>query len=458
MKLSMITMAVAVSLALTACISTPVRTNSATVSAAVAQAGAGAPRLPTLDEGYLDASWFNQPLTVDRAVQAALLNSPRVRAELARLDAAQAERVQAGLLRNPMASLMTLRPEGGGRFELDYSLTQSMFDLFTRSRRVALAEASQRRIEADVIGQLLVIVQETQAGYYDAMIDQAKARVLREQWALDNESLLLLQRQASQGAVPATTSLEQQAIVSAQAHRVQVAEAALVQARTTLALQLGLPSATVMVLPDALPAFTFPGLDAPAVQALAATHRPELQAAAAEVDQARAEQRLQTGVVRATDMALGPAGTRESDGLSLNGLSVQITLPIFDTGRARRDLATTRTEQAEFAEEAIRRQVPLEVERAIATLVAADNAAGHADHHLYQQQQLEQLARRNYEQGVSDRARYLQASRARLAAVMEQLDARQARWAALIALERATGASAIAPVQFRVEINKGKMH
>ena len=43
-------------------------------------------------------------LTVDRAVQAALLNNPQVRAELTRLDAAQAELIQAGLLRNPMGS------------------------------------------------------------------------------------------------------------------------------------------------------------------------------------------------------------------------------------------------------------------------------------------------------------------------------------------------------------------
>ena len=99
-----------------------------------------------------------------------MLNNPRVRGELARLDEAQAERVQAGLLRNPLVSLTALRPEGGGRFELDYSLMLSLFDLFTRSRRTAVADAAQRRVEAEVIGQLIAIAQDTQAAYYDALI------------------------------------------------------------------------------------------------------------------------------------------------------------------------------------------------------------------------------------------------------------------------------------------------
>jgi len=441
---TLITAAMALSVVLTACVTTPASVDRTTVSAAVVQASIGAPRLPTAGESYLDASWFNDPLTVDRSVQTALLNNPRVRAELARLDTAQAEHVQAGLLRNPMASLMALRPEGGGRFELDYSLMQSLFDLMTRSRRIDVADAAQRRVEAEVIGQLIAIAQDTQAAYYETLIAEAKVQVQREQWAIDNQGLRLLQRQASQGAVSAAATLEQQAIASMRAHELQTAEATLAQARAVLAQQLGLSSTVPLVLPDSLPTFAFPGLDAPALQALAATHRPELQAAAATVDQARAEQRLQTGGLRATEPALGPAGIRESGGLALEGLSIQMALPIFDTGRARRDLAAAQIAQAEFTEEALRRQVPLEVERAMATLMAAHIAVGHADHHLYQQQQLERLAQQAYDQGISDRPRYLRASRARLDSVMEQLDAQQARWAALVALERATGSAALA--------------
>lgn len=436
--------AVLLSLLSAACVSTPAGRDDAAVDAAVAHAGIGAPRLPSGGEGYLDASWFTEPLTPERAVQGALLNNPRVRGELARLDEAQAERVQAGLLRNPLLSLTALRPEGGGRFELDYGLMLSLFDLVSRSGRTAVADAAQRRVEAEVVGQLIAIAQDTQAAYYDALIAEAKLRVRREQQAVDGDVLRLSQRQAGQGAVLATEVLQQQALTSMQAHEVQVAEAGLIQARAMLAQQMGLSSAAPLQLPDAMPAFAVPGLAAPALQALATAHRPDLMAAAASEDQARAEGRLQSSGLRATEPMLGPAGMRETGGMSLYGLGVEILLPVFDTGQSRRALANAKITQAGFAAEGVWRRVPLEVERALATLLAADIAVTHADHHLAQQQQLERLARRTYALGIAGRASYLQASRARLDAAMQQLDARQARWAAMVALERATGTAALA--------------
>lgn len=432
-----------VSLALAACTSVPPRQDRVDVATAVTRAGLGAPRLPAAGEGYLSAAWFEAPLTPDRAVQGALLNNPRVRAELARLDAAQAERIQAGLLRNPMASLMALRPEGGGRLELEYSLMFNLFDLFARSRRIDAADAAQRQVEADVIGRLVAIAQDTQDSYYAAVIAAAKRQVRREQQAVDDEILRLLQAQARQGAVSSTAVLAQQAIASMQAHEVASADAALIQATAALARQLGLPSAKALALPDALPAFVFPGLDAPALQALAMARNPGLQAASAAVERARVERELQSGMLRTADPTVGPKGMRETGGMTLAGVDLQVLLPVFDTGQARRDLAGAQVAQAEFVAEAVRRQVPLEVERSLGTLVAADLAAGHADHHLVQQEQLQRLARRNYEQGVADRATYLQARRSRLDSVMQRLDAHKARWTALVDMERATGAATL---------------
>nr|MBP8080891.1 TolC family protein [Arenimonas sp.] len=356
------------------CMPVPVRQDSTSMQAAVAQSTAGAPRLPNPGENYLDPAWFEQTLTAERAVQAALLNNPRVRGELSRLDAAQAERVQAGLLRNPMTTLMALRPEGGGRYELDYNLMQSLFDLFTRSRRMQAANAAQQRIEAEVLVQLLALAQDSEAAYYDALAAQARLGLQRQQLALDEEYLLLLQRQASQGAVPASMVLDQEGMTATRAHEVQLAESELAQARSSLAQQLGLSSAAMLRLPDSLDPPEVPGLDGPTLQALAASHRPELRATQAGIDQARTELSLQSGTLRATDPSLGIAGVRETDGLWMNGLELQITIPVFDTGQARGDFARAQIAQAQAAAESIRRQVPLEVERALATLAAAQVA------------------------------------------------------------------------------------
>ena len=445
MKHTRIVALLAFSTLASACAMAPARNDSSPVAAAVITAGSSTAQLPAPGDPYLDPQFLERELTVDRAVQAALVNNPQVRAQLARLDAAQAERVQAGLIANPMLSLMALRPEGGGRFELDYSLMQNLFDLITRSRRIAVADAASRQAEADVIGQLVALVQDTKAAYFDALSAQAGAAAQAELWVIEKQRLQLLSGQARQGAISAVAMVEQQGVRSRQTHQLQSAQARLSRARSDLARQMGLASASGLRLPANLPAFGMPGLDEPALQALAAFHRAELRAAGASVEQARAERVLQTGGLRATQPSLGLAGVREMSGQSLLGPSLQLSLPIFDTGQARRDLAAAREAQAGFASEAIRRQVPLEVELAIATLVTANAAAEAADQHVNQLQQLEKLALKTYQQGVGDSANLLSARRARLESVMEKIDAQQVRWTAIVNLERAVGVAVLGP-------------
>ncbi|MEO6173024.1 MAG: TolC family protein [Arenimonas sp.] len=439
--------AMALSIFLVGCAAAPVRDDTR-VQHAIADASAGAPRLPTNGESYLDDAWFSQELTPERAVQAALLNNPQVRAELSRLDAAQAERIQAGLLRNPMGSLMALRPEGGGRFELDYSLMQSLFDLFTRSRRTKVADIAQERVQAEVMMQLVLITQNTEAAYYEALTVNGNLRLQQERLELEQTSLNLQTRQARQGVVSSTAVLSQQAAVSTQAHALRASEAEQVQALSALAQLLGLSSTKLLLLPDHFPALEITDFNEPQLQALALKHRPDLAAANASIDQARAEKKLQTGALRATEPSIGPIGMRESGGMTLNGLGAQITLPVFDTGRARGALADAQIAQAQFRAEATRRAIPLDVERALATLIANTNALEHAEHHVRQQLQLETLVTRNYQQGNGDYMQLVDAKRLRLFAQSEELQAQRMIRTALVELERATGV-AIQDGQFR---------
>ena len=438
MKIKYCVNVIALSVLLIGCTTAPVRDDSR-VQNSVGIAGVGAPRLPANGESYLDDAWFAEPLTANRAVQAALLNNPQVRAELTRLDATQAERIQAGLLRNPMGSLMVLRPEGGGRFELDYSLVQSLFDLFTRTKRIDMANAAQARVQAEVMLQLVRIAQDAEAAYFDAIAAKAVLHLQQEQLALEKNTLSLQTRQAKQGALPSSTVLAQAAAASIMAHDLRVAEGNQTQALAALAKLLGLSSSKALQLSDHLLPLPLALLNEPELQALAEKHRPELFAANASVEQTRAEKKLQTGALRNTDPSLGLGGVRESGGLSLNGLSAQISLPIFDTGRARSDLADAKIAQAQYQAEAVRRFIPLEVERALATLIVSTKAIEHADHHVWQQQQLEKLAMRNYQQGNGDYLRVVDAKRARLVSQMQQIQAQQMQRTAFVDLERATG-------------------
>ena len=438
MKTKSLVTAIAFTVLLVGCTTAPVRDDSR-VKESIERAGLGVPRLPVNGEAYLDDAWFAETLTVDRAVQAALLNNPQVRAELTRLDAAQAELIQAGLLRNPMGSLMALRPEGGGRFELDYNLMQSLFDLFTRSKRIDVADAAQARVQAEVMMSVVRIAQDTEAAYYEAMTAKDALLLQQELLTLEQSVLVLQTRKSRQGILSGSAVMSQQANTSQQAHELRTAEAEQTKALSALAEKLGLSSVDSLRLPKHIPALTLSVLNEPELQALAQKHRPELMATNASIEQAKAEKKLQTGGLRNTDASLGVAGNRESSEFSMKGFTVQITLPIFDAGRARGMLADANIARAQYQDEAMRRLIPLEVERALATLIVSTKAVEDAEHHMRQQQQLEKLATRNYQQGVSDYQNMIEARRFRLVSQMEQLQAQRALRVAYVDLARATG-------------------
>lgn len=434
MNASTLACAIALALLLAGCASAPSQPSSSTLQSELAAVSPAA-RLPTA----ADSVDLSLPLSPERAVQVAFANNPQVHAALARLDAARAERVQAGLIGNPMLSLMALRPEGGGRFQLEYGLMQSLYDVLTRSRRIAVADADARQREAEVLLQLVALAQDARQALVQAWFAQQALALERALLALDEEAQVLGRREVQRGVASISDQLAQQSARARQAHETGVAESALVQARSALAATLGLASASAITLPAELPAPALANHDDRDWQAWAARHRPESQLASAQLERAQAGRRLDSGALRATLPSVGVAGMREGSGMALLGPALQVTLPVFDRGQARTALADARVAEAGHEAEAVRRRIPLELERALATVLIAQDAVAHADRHLQQQRQLEVLVERSYRRGIVDRAAHRTATRERLLAAREQLAASRTLWLDVLELERAAG-------------------
>jgi hypothetical protein len=188
------------------------------------------------------AASLDEPLTAARALQVALARNPAVRAEMARLDAVEAERVQAGLLRNPMLSLMALKPEGGGRLAIEAGWMQSLFDLLTRSRRVALADANARREQAEVVMRLLDIGWQAQIAFHEAVAAAVRVRLLRSELALDSQALDVQTRWTQRGLSSQAELLRWQALRDEREHMLHEAGIDAVMAQSTLAMRMGLDS------------------------------------------------------------------------------------------------------------------------------------------------------------------------------------------------------------------------
>src|SRR3954452_5996654 len=89
-------------------------------------------------------------LTADDAVQVALLNNRRLQATYEDLGVAQADLVQAGLLRNPVFSADFKFAEGGGGTKVEMTIAQEFLDVLQVPLRKRVAtnqfEATKLRV------------------------------------------------------------------------------------------------------------------------------------------------------------------------------------------------------------------------------------------------------------------------------------------------------------------------
>lgn len=86
-------------------------------------------------------------LTEDAAVDLALANNRALRADIEVIGQAKAELVQAGLLSNPMLTVMLRFPEAGGRASLDFGVVKDFADLWLiPSRKRAARSMLQQKL------------------------------------------------------------------------------------------------------------------------------------------------------------------------------------------------------------------------------------------------------------------------------------------------------------------------
>jgi outer membrane protein, heavy metal efflux system len=130
---------------------------------------AGQPTLPpgvALDDG----------LAEDEAVAIALWNSPQFEASLADLSIARADLVDAGLLRNPIFSLLF----PWGPKQLEWTLQFPIDVLWQRPRRVAAATVNVQAVAERLVSEGLTLVAEVRQAYVDAVAAERRTRLAQE--------------------------------------------------------------------------------------------------------------------------------------------------------------------------------------------------------------------------------------------------------------------------------------
>jgi cobalt-zinc-cadmium efflux system outer membrane protein len=186
------------------------------------------------------AELIAQPLTVERALQVAMLNNRELRATLEDLGVAQADLVQAGLLQNPVISGDLVNSTRGNGLGGGLGLSQSLLSVFLIPAKRNLARTRLAHAVVTVGQAALVLARDVRVAFVTAQAAEQALGLHRSRAQAAEVAADLAQRQFDAGNI---TPLDQQLFAgSLDRARVDLADAQLAAtvAREELTRLLGL--------------------------------------------------------------------------------------------------------------------------------------------------------------------------------------------------------------------------
>jgi cobalt-zinc-cadmium efflux system outer membrane protein len=290
-------------------------------------------------------------LTADAAVQIALVRNPDLLVTLEDLGIAQADLVEAGLLRN-------VHFGGGPRFPLrggndvgwSFDVAGSFIDAMLIPLRKKAARAHLRASTLRVATRVIELDTRVRQAFFAAAAAERLLELRRAQAELASAAAELAARQVQAGVHGTMNELELGQLRAADADaRIALQEAGVeaVETREHLVRLLGLWGSDVdFELPDALP--LLPRKD-PALQDLeqiAVRQRLDLQAQRAQVDALVSAVKIARRVPF-VDVSVGALGEADpGDGPTL-GPFLELEIPVFNWGQAEIARAEARLRQVE---------------------------------------------------------------------------------------------------------------
>jgi outer membrane protein TolC len=275
-----------------------------------------------------------RPLTVDDAVQIALLNNRGLQALYYNLGIAEADVVQAGRLQNPRYS--TSRTRSDVDFKYETALTINIINLLTRPLALKLERERFGAVQREVADEVLRLALETRRAWYRAVAADETARYYEQVLEAAAASAELARRMTRAGNLSRRDHMREQLFYADAAAQLSRARSGALAAREDLTRLMGLWGASAsFTLPERLPALPPAAAQFEELEAFAMRERLDIQAGKAN-SQAVARA---LGLTRATRfinlLELGPATVMEQDTPIKKGFELVIEVPIFDWGSAR---------------------------------------------------------------------------------------------------------------------------
>lgn len=320
-------------------------------------------------------------LTVDSAVQIALLNNRGLRATFEELGLSQADLAAVARPPNPGLSLGLRWPHEAPRGpNVDLTLAAPLLELILRPLRQSAAADQLAAVQARVAREVLTLIADVRAAAYGVLAAQDLRDRLAVIVEIHDAAADLSGRQLAAGNIPRLEFAEIEA--AAQQSRVGLAraEAEVSAAREHLNHLLGLVGKqTRWTLPGRLPPLPADDILPADPEAEAWARRPDLAAARTEVTLAEKAYHLKRRTrLFPGSVDLGVNTERDSDGSRLSGPEVGLHLPVFDQGQPELARLAAAARQARDRADALAAAIGAEARAAQAALLAArHNASFH---------------------------------------------------------------------------------
>lgn len=425
-------------------------------------------------------------LTVDEAVEVALLNNRAFQSAMYEIGISRARLVQAGLVSNPSLFVSLRFPEGGGRSNLTLSLAQQLVDLWQIPVRKRIAKLRLAQTMLTIARTAVELRAEAETRAWRLLALRVEHDLARRDLQLAERSVQLARDRFNAGEAGKLDVMLARAEVLAARQRLVRIEGELRRERAGLGHVLGLARRTddwrlVGALPEgdaALP-------QRAALLELALRQRADAQAALLEFRSARAQIReqvlkilpnvtlgaelerperralpgrkvladtarasLRSGRLSAPDIETRGERNLERRQIidSLLGPTLEITLPIWHQNQPQIAKARYRAEQLRRRTEDLLDSIARDVQQAIAAAeTAAELVRTYRDEILPLARQNVEAARRAYRAGEQSILALLDAQKSLIARRQAFVQARRDYAIALAALRRAIGGPLPAP-------------
>ena len=296
----------------------------------------GEARVRELLAGEIDA---------ERAVQIALLNSPRVDAVLAEMDLARAEVLEGSTISNPVFEA-EIRFPGEPYRPYELRLAQSILDLVRLPRRRAAArvafDAARMRVTSEVVG----FAADVRDDYFSLLTSSSNLALTETITEAAQVAVELALRQHAAGNITDLELEREQARWEDAKLELAAEQERLLLQRETFVRRLGLDGTEEWTLAPTFPPLPESELEPEAMETILAERRLDLAAARRELEAVR---RLLPGsaLEEVGEVVVDVHREREPDGSKSTGPGIELPIPIFNRGAAARLRAEARIAQLE---------------------------------------------------------------------------------------------------------------